>query len=141
MIYVLCSTKVLTDHLNHRYLATKAKLNGKEAKWIEELAAFDFTIIYHERVKNPIDGLSRRSNFKDDSELFATRRQLLPNFLSKFQEHLGGTKNDPAEEQSIDFDETFLPRNVLSLIGVPQGTNSARMLPARSESKSDPAEE
>jgi len=45
------------DHLNHRYLITKVKLNGKEAKWIEELVAFDFTIIYCKRVKNLVDNL------------------------------------------------------------------------------------
>jgi hypothetical protein len=49
---------VLIDHLNYRYLATKAKLSGHEAKWIEELVAFDFIIIYYEGSKNPTDGLS-----------------------------------------------------------------------------------
>ncbi len=50
---------MLTNHLNNCYLATKAKLNDKEARWIEELVAFDFTIIYCKRAKNLIDGLSR----------------------------------------------------------------------------------
>jgi len=86
------------DHLNHRYLITKIKLNNKKARWMEELTAFDFIIIYCKRAKNLTDSLSQRSNFKDDNKLFTTRRQLFLNFLSKFQEHLGGMKNDPAEE-------------------------------------------
>ena len=62
------------DHLNYCYLITKAKLNGREVRWIEELIAFDFTIIYYKEAKNLIDGLSRRPDFKDDNELFTMRR-------------------------------------------------------------------
>ncbi len=94
-------------------------MNGREARWIEELTAFDFTIIYRKRVKNPIDGLSRRSDFKDDSELSTTRCQPLLNFLSKFQEYLEDAKNDPVKKQSIDFDKTPLLGNVLNLVGIP----------------------
>jgi len=86
---------------------------------MEKLTTFDFTIIYCKRVKNLINGLSRRSDFKDDNELSITRRQLLSNFLSKFQKHLEDTKNDPVKEQNIDFDETFLFKTVLNLIGIP----------------------
>ncbi len=107
------------DHLNHRYLTTKTKLNGREVRWIEELTTFNFTIIYCKGVKNLIDSLFQRSDFKDDCELFTTRRQLLSNFLSKFQEYLKGTKNDLTEEQSIDFGETSLFKSVLSLVGTP----------------------
>ncbi len=89
---------MFTDYLNHRYLATKAKLNDREVRWMEKLAAFNFTIIYCEGVKNLIDGLSRRPDFKDDSKLSATRYQLLSNFLSKFQKYLKNVKNDPVEE-------------------------------------------
>ncbi len=74
------------------------KLNGKEVRWIEELVTFDFTIIYYEGVKNPINNLFRRSDFKDDNELFATKRQPLLNFLSKFQEYLKDTKNNLVKE-------------------------------------------
>ncbi len=89
---------MLIDHLNYRYLTTKAKLNGREARWIEELATFDFTIIYCERAKNLVDGLFQRPNFKDDSELSMTKCQFFPSFLSKFQEYLGDAKSDPVEE-------------------------------------------
>ncbi len=98
LIYVLYFIKVFMDHLNHCYLVTKAKLSGREARWIEELTTFDFTIIYCKRTKNPTNGLFRRSNFKDDSELSTTRHQPFLNFLSKFQEYLGGAKSDLVEE-------------------------------------------
>ncbi len=60
--------------------------------------------------------------------------QSLLNFLFKFQKHLKNTKNDPIEEQSIDFGKPFLFRNVLNLIGAPQDTNSIRVLSVKSES-------
>ena len=65
---------------------------------MKELTAFDFTIIYYKRAKNPIDGLSRRSNFKNDNELSITKYQPLSNFLSKFQEYLKDTKNNLVKE-------------------------------------------
>ncbi len=132
---------MFTDHLNHYYLIIKTKLNGKEARQIEELTAFNFTIIYYKKAKNPINGLSRQSDFKDNNELSTTKHQLLPNFLSKFQKHLKDTKSDPIEEQNIDFDKTLLFENVLNLTGIPQNINSTKMLPIKSENtKNDPIE-
>ncbi len=64
---------MFTNHLNHCYLTMKAKLNGKEVRWIEELIAFDFTIIYYKGIKNLVDGLSRRFDFKDNNELFTMK--------------------------------------------------------------------
>ena len=105
------------------------------------MIAFDFIIIYRKKTKNLIDGLFRRFDFKDDNELFTTRRQLLSNFLSKFQEYLGNTKNNLIEEQSIDSDETLLFKSVLNLIGISQDINSIGVLSTRNESKSDPTKE
>jgi len=51
---------------------------------MEKLIAFDFTIIYCERVKNLIDSLFRRFDFKDNNELFAIKYQSFLNFLFKF---------------------------------------------------------
>ncbi len=72
------------NHLNHRYLAIKMKLNNRKTKWIEELITFDFTIIYCKKVKNLIDNLSRRLDFKDNNKLSVIRRQFLLSFLFKF---------------------------------------------------------
>ena len=65
---------------------------------MEKLTAFNFTIIYCKKVKNLINGLFQRSDFKNDSELFITKCQFLLNFLSKFQEYLKDIKNDSIEE-------------------------------------------
>ncbi len=73
------------DHLNYRYLVIKAKLNDKEVKWMEELIAFDFTIIYCKKVKNLVNGLFRRFDFKDDNKLSTMKYQLFLNFLSNFK--------------------------------------------------------
>jgi len=86
---------------------------------MEKLIAFDFTIIYCKGAKNPTNGLSRRSNFKNDNELSTTRCQPFPNFLSKFQEYLKGAKSDLAKEQSIDSNETPLLGSVLNLVEAP----------------------
>jgi len=93
-------------------------LNGREARWIKELVAFDFTIIYYKKAKNPINSLSRQPDFKDDSELSTTKRQLLLNFLFKFQKHLRDVKSNPIKKQNIDFNETLLFKSVLSLVGI-----------------------
>ena len=83
---------------------------------MKELIAFDFIIIYCKGIKNLIDGLFQRSNFKDDNELFTTKRQPLLNFLSKFQKHLKNIKNNPIKKQNIDFNKTPLSKNILNLI-------------------------
>ncbi len=104
------------NHLNHRYLTIKAKLNNKEVKYIEKLTVFNFTIIYCKKAKNLIDSLVQRSNFKDNNKLSTTKYQLFLNFLSKFQEYLKDTKIDPIKKQNIDFNKTLLFKNVLNLI-------------------------
>lgn len=74
---------VLTDHLNHRYLATKSKLNGRQARWLNELSPYDFVIEYQEGRKNPADGLSRKPELEDnDKEV--QQQSTLPAFLDKF---------------------------------------------------------
>src|SRR6266699_6984500 len=88
LIYILYSIEMFINHLNHHYLTIKTKLNNREIKWIEKLIAFNFIIIYYKKAKNPINGLFRQFNFKDNNELFTTKRQSLLNFLSKFQEYL-----------------------------------------------------
>lgn len=51
---------VRTDHHNLKYFITKRKLNGRQARWAERLADFDFTIEYRTGKTNPADGPSRR---------------------------------------------------------------------------------
>ena len=51
---------------------------------MEKLVAFNFTIIYYKKAKNPINNLFQQSNFKDNNKLFITKYQPFLNFLSKF---------------------------------------------------------
>ena len=101
------------------------------------MTVFNFIIIYYKKVKNLIDNLSRRPDFKDDNKLSTTKYQPLLNFLFKFQEYLRDTKNNPIEKQNIDFNKTFLFENVLNLIEVPQDINSIRVLLIKSESQDE----
>ncbi len=75
---------MFTNHLNHRYLTTKIKLNDKKIRWIKELTIFNFIIIYYKKAKNLVNGLSRRFDFKNDNKLSITKYQPFLNFLSKF---------------------------------------------------------
>ncbi|KAM4061979.1 reverse transcriptase (RNA-dependent DNA polymerase) [Hirsutella rhossiliensis] len=51
---------VLTDHLNHKYFMSKAKLTNRQMNALDQLCSFDFEIVYRPGLKNPADGLSRR---------------------------------------------------------------------------------
>ena len=51
---------VLTDHNNLKYFLTKRTLTGRQARWAESLAEFDFIIEYRTDKTNPADGPSRR---------------------------------------------------------------------------------
>ena len=84
LAYVRETVVVLTDHLNHRYLATKAKLSWRQARWMQELAVFDFNIEYREGKKNPADGLSRRPDHWDSSEAVAAKKAPLASFIERF---------------------------------------------------------
>ncbi len=119
----------------------KTKLNDKETRWIKELITFNFTNIYYKKIKNLINNLFRRSDFKDDNELSTIRRQLLLNFLFKFQKHLKNIKSNLIEEQNIDFNKTSLFKSVLNLVETSQDINSIRILPTKSEFKNNPTKE
>lgn len=55
--------KVMTDHHSLRYFLTQPMLSGRQARWKDRLAEFDFVIEYIEGKTNVVaDGLSRRSD-------------------------------------------------------------------------------
>ena len=84
LAYTQDSVQVLTDHLNHRYLATKPKLSWRQARWMEEMSVFDFKIEYREGKKNPADGLSRRPDLRVSGEALEARKAPLASFLGRF---------------------------------------------------------
>jgi transposase InsO family protein len=58
---------VITDHNNLKYFMTTKELNGRQARWAEKLARFDFVIEYRSGKRNPADGPSRRPDYNDSS--------------------------------------------------------------------------
>jgi transposase InsO family protein len=87
------AVRVVTDHNNLRYFMTTKALNGRQARWAERLAAFDFEIEYKKGSANPADGPSRRPDyfkgFKEET-IVAARNLLLPTLQHKLQ-----AKNSP----------------------------------------------
>jgi hypothetical protein len=56
---------VYTDHKNLEYFATTKVLNRRQARWAQELAGYDFKIVYCPGSKNgKPDALSRRSEYR-----------------------------------------------------------------------------
>ena len=66
---VVYPVRVLSDHDNLKYFITTQTLSGRQARIVEYLAVFDFTIEYKKGTANPSNGLSRRldyfARFKD----------------------------------------------------------------------------
>lgn len=58
---------VVTDHQSLKYLQTQPNLSRRQARWMEELSQYDFTIEYKPGAKNPADALSRRPDFQVSS--------------------------------------------------------------------------
>ncbi|KFZ00320.1 hypothetical protein V498_00155 [Pseudogymnoascus sp. VKM F-4517 (FW-2822)] len=63
---VLQPVRVRTDHNNLRYFMTKRSLNGRQARWAESLARYDFYIEYRPGKANPADGPSRRPDYRPE---------------------------------------------------------------------------
>ena len=59
---------VLSDHNNLKYFMTKKKLTGRQARWAESLAEYDFRIEYRTGRTNPADGPSRRPDYQHSDE-------------------------------------------------------------------------
>ena len=56
---------VFTDHKNLEYFATTKVLNRRQARWAQELAGYDFKIVYRPGTQNgKPDALSRRPEYR-----------------------------------------------------------------------------
>lgn len=61
------TVRVLCDHQNLQSFMTTKKLNRRQARWAEFLAAFDFEIIHRKGKDNPADAPSRRPDYALDT--------------------------------------------------------------------------
>ena len=77
----LYSIKILFDHYNLKRLMTKKKLNSKQARWTQILAAYDFEIFHRSNNKNFANNLSRRPDYEKISSLKITLLSTLRNKL------------------------------------------------------------
>jgi len=73
---------VLTDHLNLRYLVTKKKLNARQLRWLDDLAAYSLRIEYAPGKSNPADALSRRPDLEPDQSGVSAAQQVLQQRLA-----------------------------------------------------------
>jgi transposase InsO family protein len=55
--------EVWSDHANLRRFMSQTVLNGRQARWLIQLAPYDFTIQYRRGSLNPADGPSRRPDY------------------------------------------------------------------------------
>jgi transposase InsO family protein len=90
--------EVLTDHNNLRYFQTTKRLNGRQARWSQELSAYDFEISHRPGKENPADGFSRRPDYMEQKIDSAT--QLLPTLQRKLQVGMLTEFEDSEEEWS-----------------------------------------
>ncbi len=77
---------VRTDHHNLKYFMTKRKLTGRQARWADALAEFDFIIEYRTGRTNPADGPSRRPDLADsEGERGNDEEEILPTLYRKLK--------------------------------------------------------
>ena len=63
--YLFKSFEVFTDNMGVTSLMSKAKLSKREARWVEFLADFDFSVHHKPGKENVADALSRRSGLPE----------------------------------------------------------------------------
>src|SRR5436189_5009051 len=60
--------EVWSDHQNLKQFMSQTMLNGRQARWLLQLAPYDFTIHYRKGSLNPADGPSRRPDYLAEQE-------------------------------------------------------------------------
>ena len=96
--------RVQTDHANLRYFFTAKTLTGRQARWAELLAAYDFKIEYRPGRQNAADAPSRRSDYMP-SESTEDRFGMLPTLQKKLALgacNLGLSAVNPQVEASVE---------------------------------------
>ena len=116
---------VLTDHNNLQYFMTTKELNGRQARWAEKLARFDFVIQHRPGKSNPADAPSRRPDYEmSEAERASTALPTLRNLLggppvdatvSAVKQHNAG-----AEESSLERDDELVSAKPTLLLRLQQ---------------------
>ena len=98
-----------TDHAGLRYLETQPNLNRRQARWMETLQTFQFTVVYTPGKDNPVaDALSRRADYMDEPQVTTQRSEELNavstatigrRFLKRVSE---GYTSDPVAEHIME---------------------------------------
>ena len=90
--------EVWSDHQNLKQFMSQTHLNGRQVRWMIQLAPYDFTIHYRKGSLNPADGPSRRPDYLADREVVEETSvgQLMPTLSNK----LAGTAALRACERS-----------------------------------------
>lgn len=78
---------VISDHNNLKYFMTTKSLNGRQIRWAEKLAAYDFEIEYRKGSKNPADAPSRRPDYETTGE--RSDLTMLPTLQRKIRGYVG----------------------------------------------------
>src|SRR5436189_4084606 len=77
--------EVWSDHQNLKQFMTQTILNGRQARWLLQLAPYDFTIHYRKGSLNPADGPSRRPDYLEEQEAVEQTAvgKLMPSLVNK----------------------------------------------------------
>jgi hypothetical protein len=92
---------VKTDHKSLQYFKTQPMLSGRQSRWKDVIANFDFDIEYIEGPTNAVaDGLSRRSDHQHSSELLGGTKPIIPsgsiNSLQQLPHRHTNFKHEPS---------------------------------------------
>ena len=71
---------IYTDHQSLQRLMTQAKLNGRQARWLELIWHYQHSIKFKEGVANLADPFSRRPDFLQHLQEIRRRRRQTPSF-------------------------------------------------------------
>ena len=94
--------EVWSDHENLKQFMAQPTLNGRQARWLLQLAPYDFTIHYQKGHLNPADGPSRRPDYAADDTPDTAMARLMPTLENKLTaasrgagEQVGAKDYDP----------------------------------------------
>ena len=89
--------EVWSDHENLKKFMSQTSLNGRQARWLIQLAPYDFTIHYRKGHLNPADGPSRRPDYMDEKGPDTAVARLMPTLENKL-----ATVSSGAGEQCVE---------------------------------------